>query len=72
MFSIRADDENPFEFSGNTSFFHIDDVATAHIFLFEYPNARGRYICSGADITLEDFPKFLGERYPGYKVSLTR
>ncbi|XP_074350457.1 vestitone reductase-like isoform X4 [Apium graveolens] len=72
MSMIIADDENPFEFSSNTSFVHMDDVATAHIFLFEYPNARGRYICSGADITLEDFPKFLRERYPEYKISLTR
>ncbi|KAK1394032.1 Vestitone reductase [Heracleum sosnowskyi] len=70
--SMIIDDENPFEFSGNTSFVHMDDVATAHIFLFEYPNASGRYICSGADITLEDFPKFLRQRYPEYKVSSTR
>ncbi|XP_063948372.1 vestitone reductase isoform X3 [Daucus carota subsp. sativus] len=70
--SMIIDDDNPFEFPGITSFVHMDDVATAHIFLFEYLNARGRYICCGADITLEDFPNFLRERYPEYEVSLAR
>lgn len=61
-----------FAFSASTPFVHIDDIATAHIYLFEYPNARGRYICSAADITLDEFPKFLSQRYPEYNVSSTR
>ncbi|KAL8091839.1 vestitone reductase-like isoform X1 [Apium graveolens] len=62
-------DKNIFEFSACTPFVHIDDVVTAHIHLFEYPKAKGRYICSAVDITLEEFPRFLSQRYPEYNVS---
>lgn len=67
--SMIFGDKNIFEFSACTSFVHMDDVATAHIHLFEYPKAKGRYICSAVDITLEEFPRFLSQRYPEYNVS---
>lgn len=47
---------------------HIDDVANAHIFLLEHPEARGRYICSAADITIEKMSEFLSARYPQYQI----
>ncbi|WOG95481.1 hypothetical protein DCAR_0414800 [Daucus carota subsp. sativus] len=59
------------EYSTCISIVHVDDVATAHIFLFEYPNARGRYICSVIDIKVDELQKFLSERYPEYNVSST-
>ncbi|MCL7039168.1 hypothetical protein MKW94_017435 [Papaver nudicaule] len=43
---------------------HIDDAASAHIFLFECPNATGRYICSSSDITIHDIAKFVSTKYP--------
>ncbi|KAI3858535.1 hypothetical protein MKX03_005583 [Papaver bracteatum] len=43
---------------------HIDDAASAHIFLFECTNAKGRYICSSADITIHDIAKFMSTKYP--------
>ncbi|KAI3885520.1 hypothetical protein MKW92_035842 [Papaver armeniacum] len=43
---------------------HIDDAASAHIFLFECSNAKGRCICSSADITVHDIAKFISVKYP--------
>ncbi|XP_021668557.2 vestitone reductase isoform X2 [Hevea brasiliensis] len=55
----------------NLSMVHTDDVARAHIFLFEYPEARGRYICSSHTITIEELSKFLSAKslkgIEGYK-----
>ncbi|KAK4476522.1 hypothetical protein RD792_015678 [Penstemon davidsonii] len=47
---------------------HIDDVASAHIFLFEYPEAKGRYICSAVEITTDKLKEFLSERYPEFQI----
>ncbi|KAK1394036.1 Vestitone reductase [Heracleum sosnowskyi] len=57
------------EFPTCISIVHVDDVASAHIFLFEYLNARGRYICSAVDITVHELQIFIKERYPEYNVS---
>ncbi|KAM7466104.1 hypothetical protein LguiB_013666 [Lonicera macranthoides] len=52
----------------NTPFVHIDDVASAHIFLFEYPNAKGRYICTATEISIDKLFEFLTARYLEYKI----
>ncbi|KAI5647364.1 hypothetical protein M9H77_33369 [Catharanthus roseus] len=49
-------------------FVHTDDAARAHIFLFEYPDARGRYICSALQIAINDLYAFLSARYPQYQI----
>nr|WET52736.1 oxidoreductase 8 [Callicarpa americana] len=54
-----------------TSLVHVDDVVRAHIHLFEYPKAKGRYICSYADITIDKLHEFLSERYPEYELPTT-
>jgi nucleoside-diphosphate-sugar epimerase len=48
----------------NMSMVHVDDVARAHIFLFEHPHAKGRHICSSHTITIEKMSKFLSSKYP--------
>ncbi|OAY63713.1 Dihydroflavonol-4-reductase [Ananas comosus] len=45
-----------------------DDLCDAHIFLFEHPDATGRYICSSHDATIYDLAKMLRARYPEYDV----
>ncbi|KAI3428979.1 uncharacterized protein J3R85_008789 [Psidium guajava] len=50
------------------SLVHVDDVARAHIFLFEHPDAKGRYICSSAMMTIEEMSKFLSKRYPEFQI----
>lgn len=47
---------------------HVDDLARAHIFLFEHPEANGRYICAAVDVTKEEMAEFLSARYPEYQI----
>lgn len=60
--------ENEVQYFNINPFVHIDDVASAHIFLFEYPEARGRYICSAVEITMDELYEFLSTRYPELKI----
>ena len=47
---------------------HVEDVAMAHIFLLEYPGAKGRYICSSDRISLNGMSEFLSARYPDLQI----
>ncbi|XP_030527010.1 dihydroflavonol 4-reductase [Rhodamnia argentea] len=47
---------------------HTDDLCEAHIFLFEHPEAKGRYICSSHDASLLEVANLLRKRYPEYDV----
>ncbi|KAI3681620.1 hypothetical protein L6452_36422 [Arctium lappa] len=47
---------------------HVDDVARAHIHLFECPNTKGRYLCSRIGFTIEEMYNLLSVRYPEYKI----
>ncbi|CAA7408348.1 unnamed protein product [Spirodela intermedia] len=49
-------------------FVHLDDLCNAHIFLFENPEANGRYICSSHDVTLTELGRMLKKRYPEFNV----
>ncbi|RXH93522.1 hypothetical protein DVH24_014098 [Malus domestica] len=50
---------------------HVDDLVSAHIFLFENPNAKGRYICSSNQITIDEMSQFLSAKYPGFRIPTT-
>ncbi|XP_048437611.1 vestitone reductase [Pyrus x bretschneideri] len=52
----------------NTPMAHVDDVARAHIFLFEHHNAKGRYNCSSHVITLVQMAEFLSAKYPEFQI----
>ncbi|PIN23801.1 Flavonol reductase/cinnamoyl-CoA reductase [Handroanthus impetiginosus] len=52
----------------DTSLVHVDDVARAHINLFEYPEAKGRYICSAVEFKIEELCQFISTRYPEYQM----
>ncbi|KAG9449692.1 hypothetical protein H6P81_009657 [Aristolochia fimbriata] len=47
---------------------HLHDLCDAHVFLFERPEARGRYICSSHDTTILALAKMLKDRYPEYDI----
>ncbi|XP_043718557.1 dihydroflavonol 4-reductase-like [Telopea speciosissima] len=49
-------------------FVHLDDLCNAHIFLFENPESKGRYICSSDKSTIIDLAKMLREKFPEYNV----
>ncbi|XP_022734322.1 vestitone reductase-like isoform X2 [Durio zibethinus] len=52
----------------NTSMVHVDDVARAHIFLLEYPEAKGRYNCSSDTISLLKMAEILSAKYPEFPI----
>jgi anthocyanidin reductase len=54
--------------SGSISVVHVEDACRAHIFLAEKETASGRYICCAANTSVPELAKFLGKRYPQYKV----
>ncbi|XP_039168235.1 vestitone reductase-like [Eucalyptus grandis] len=60
--------ENDYSILLRASLVHVDDVVRAHIFLFKHPDAKGRYICSSATMTIEEMSKFLSERYPEFQI----
>uniref|UniRef100_A0A0D9V3A2 Flavanone 4-reductase n=1 Tax=Leersia perrieri TaxID=77586 RepID=A0A0D9V3A2_9ORYZ len=47
---------------------HLDDLCDAEIFLFESPDASGRYVCSSHDVTIHSLARMLGEMFPEYGV----
>nr|AAT66505.1 dihydroflavonol 4-reductase [Camellia sinensis] len=49
-------------------FVHLDDLCESHIFLYERPQAEGRYICSSHDATIHDLAKLMREKWPEYNV----
>ncbi|OMP00588.1 NAD-dependent epimerase/dehydratase [Corchorus olitorius] len=52
----------------NTSMVHVDDLARAHIFLLEYPDAKGRYNCSSDTISLQKMAEILSAKYPEFPI----
>ncbi|KAL8488852.1 hypothetical protein ACS0TY_024961 [Phlomoides rotata] len=60
--------EKQIKYHDVTPFVHTDDVANAHIFLFEYPEAKGRYICSAVEISIDELSEFLSKRYPQFQM----
>ncbi|XP_058086411.1 noscapine synthase SDR1-like [Magnolia sinica] len=51
-------------------FVHIDDLASAHIFLLECEQAKGRYICSSNDTTIHTLAEFLSNRFPEFQMPM--
>ncbi|XP_052197793.1 dihydroflavonol 4-reductase-like [Diospyros lotus] len=49
-------------------FVHIDDLCEAHIFLYEHPEAEGRYICSSHEATIYDLAEMMRVNWPEYNV----
>ncbi|KAL3734183.1 hypothetical protein ACJRO7_023518 [Eucalyptus globulus] len=49
-------------------FVHTDDLCESHIFLFEHPEAKGRYICSSHDASIVEVANLLRKKYPEYDI----
>ncbi|KAK9910763.1 hypothetical protein M0R45_034721 [Rubus argutus] len=60
--------EHHYEHLMHKSLVHVDDLVSAHIFLFENPNAKGRYICSSTQISLVEMSRFLSAKYPEFQI----
>ncbi|KAJ4701972.1 Dihydroflavonol 4-reductase [Melia azedarach] len=51
-------------------FVHLDDLCNAHIYLYEHPDAKGRYICSSHAATIVEVAKLLRGKYPEFNVPI--
>lgn len=47
---------------------HVEDLCNAHIYLFEHPEARGRYICSAHCFEITELARSLSNKYPEYNI----
>uniref|UniRef100_F6H062 NAD-dependent epimerase/dehydratase domain-containing protein n=1 Tax=Vitis vinifera TaxID=29760 RepID=F6H062_VITVI len=47
---------------------HVEDLCNAHIYLFEHPEARGRYICSSHCFEITELARSLSNKYPEYNI----
>ncbi|KAE7997059.1 hypothetical protein FH972_001726 [Carpinus fangiana] len=68
MLAMVLGDKDQYSFLLNASLVHVDDLARAHIFLFECPTVKGRYICSSDIVTIEQMSQFLSARYPEFQI----
>ncbi|XP_052306803.1 vestitone reductase isoform X1 [Populus trichocarpa] len=59
---------NHYRFLIKSNMVHIDDVAMAHIFLLENSNAKGRYLCSSNEVSLNEMFEFLSATYPDLQI----
>ncbi|KAG6784681.1 hypothetical protein POTOM_010380 [Populus tomentosa] len=59
---------NHYRFLIKSNMVHIDDVARAHIFLLENYNAKGRFLCSSNEVSLNEMFEFLSARYPDIQI----
>ncbi|XP_051146252.1 vestitone reductase-like [Andrographis paniculata] len=60
--------ENQIKYGKITPMVHTDDNAEAHIYLFEHPDAKGRYICSAMEVTVEEMVDHLRSKHPHLKL----
>lgn len=63
-----AGNDNYYKLLKECHFVHPDHLCNAHIFLYEHPDAKGRYIANSCDANIFDITKFLSEKYPEYNV----
>ncbi|KAG5565654.1 hypothetical protein RHGRI_001538 [Rhododendron griersonianum] len=68
VLALITGEEDQYKNLPKTSMIHVDDVASAHIFLLEHPNLTGRYICSPLEVTIDQISEFLSTKYPEYPV----
>ena len=68
MVDKKLGNEGHYSIIKQGQFVHLDDLCMAHIFLYEHPDAKGRYIASACDATIYDIAKLLRDEYPDYNI----
>ncbi|KAM7508751.1 hypothetical protein LguiA_019204 [Lonicera macranthoides] len=66
--SFNAGKQEYYGVLAKSNMVHVDDLASAHIFLLECPEAKGRYICSSHEITIHKLAEFLSAKYPQFQI----
>ncbi|EPS71346.1 dihydroflavonol-4-reductase, partial [Genlisea aurea] len=47
---------------------HVDDLSEAHVYLYEHPEAEGRYICSSHESTIYGLADMIRQKWPEYVI----
>ncbi|GLJ54746.1 hypothetical protein SUGI_1176000 [Cryptomeria japonica] len=63
VMTLLKGEEEQYSYLPRIPYVHIEDVARAHIFLYEHPDAKGRYICSLKDVPLEEAAHLFQKRH---------
>lgn len=66
--SLITGTESHYTILKQIQFIHLDDLCESHIYLFERPDAKGRYICSSHDTNIYELAKMLKTHYPEYDI----
>uniref|UniRef100_A0A5B7ADS8 Dihydroflavonol 4-reductase n=1 Tax=Davidia involucrata TaxID=16924 RepID=A0A5B7ADS8_DAVIN len=66
--SMIFGDKDRYKIITSAPMVHVDDLVSAHIFILEYPDAKGRYICSAIETTNYQIAEFLSAKYPEYQI----
>ncbi|KAK9015892.1 hypothetical protein V6N11_006982 [Hibiscus sabdariffa] len=67
VFPLVSGNQHGFRFL-KSPIVHVDDVVRAHVFLLEYPDAKGRYNCSSHFMSLDKLYEFLRAKYPEFSI----
>ncbi|EOX91035.1 Dihydroflavonol-4-reductase, putative [Theobroma cacao] len=68
--SLITRNEGHYSIIKQCQYVHLDDLCNALVFLYENPEAHGRYICSSHDATIFDLAEMLRQKYPGYDIPI--
>nr|AKG26738.1 dihydroflavonol 4-reductase [Cattleya hybrid cultivar] len=66
--SLITGNEAHYSILKQAQYVHLDDLCDAQIFLFEHPEANGRYICSSHHSTIYGLAEMLTTRYATYAI----
>ncbi|XP_019057376.1 PREDICTED: tetraketide alpha-pyrone reductase 1-like isoform X2 [Tarenaya hassleriana] len=72
VLGLLKGETNKLEWPERMGYVHIDDVARAHILVYEHKAARGRYLCSSAVVGLDQLVSLFSARYPSLPIATTR
>lgn len=73
FYFLYAGKSNNFPHLHKLSLVHVDDLVSAHIFLYENSNAKaGRYICSSTPTSIEEMHRLLSAKYPEFHIPVSQ
>lgn len=70
VLELLKGESKTFGMYGRMGYVHIDDVASAHILVYENASAKGRFICSAIVLEIMDLAERLAVRYPHLNIPL--
>ncbi|KAK4772129.1 hypothetical protein SAY86_013904 [Trapa natans] len=68
VLGLLKGDTKDFKWHGRMGYVHIDDVALAHILVYEHEKAKGRYLLSSTVMDNNELVGFLLARYPSLPI----